>query len=785
MDKTSLETLEFPRIRDQIRQHCFTAEGAVLLDEQPILVEVEPVERLRAGVEPLLALLETRTDWPSLDCPPVREALAKAGPDGSVLDGLDLKSLGRYLASAQTLREFLAAREELPLKAWTVRLPVLPELAGRLNRTLDGEGQVIEESVPALKALKRDLSRIHGEIDGLSRSYLKNQDNSGLWQTDVATQKDERVLLPLKANFKGRIPSVVHESSASGNTLYIEPFDLLEKNNRLIEVQNAFRIEVLKVLRDLTAEVRRHSEDLFTLIANLAEFDTLLARARWGEARNGVFPKVARHGRSWKLHGARHPLLGAKAVPITLEMAEGTRALLLSGPNTGGKTASLKTVALLSALNQFGVPIPALGDSELPVWDDILTDIGDHQSLDAALSTFSSHMQRIKHMLGAATGRSLVLLDELGSGTDPLEGGALGMVFLQHFAQVGCCLLVTTHHGALKNFAYGQPGMKNAAVEFDAKNGLPTYRILADVPGSSHALDIALAVGMPLDLVEKARAIVDGGEGDVAKIIRGLKDKLLELHQREQELADREKAFAEDRRKTDLLNLRLKQKEHELRTFGLGDLNRYLADSRKNFEKLVKELREGGASTEKIKEAREFFAQAEQSVADQRQILEQTEAEIQPQEPVADIPLAPGTEVYIDAQGSRGTIVRDLGKGRFQVQVGSLSMTLDRKKLRAVVQTTKPQKKFEVFTSEVAMDNTPVYTLDLRGKRLEEALQEVEKQIDRALLKGLSEFSIIHGLGEGVLMKGIQDYLRSRREVTKFNFGHPQEGGFGKTIVQL
>jgi DNA mismatch repair protein MutS2 len=485
-------------------------------------------------------------------------------------------------------------------------------------------------------------------------------------------------------------------------------------------------------------------------------------------------------------------LLGTSAVPIDLKVPAETAVLLLSGPNTGGKTVSLKTAGLLSLLHQFGLPIPAAPETVLPVWDGVWTDIGDHQSLDQALSTFSSHMTRMAQIFAGSTGRSLVLLDEMASGTDPLEGGALGMSFLDHFLETGATVFGTTHHGALKNYAYTRPRVRNAAVEFDNQSGRPTYRILPDVPGPSHALETAARVGIPEALVARARSLLEGGETDVASVIRTLRDKQLELKTREDEVAAKERDFREDRRKTDLLRLKLKQHEAELKASGLGEMNRFLADSRRTFERLVQDIREGQLSAERIKEVRAFLAATGASLEDQRRVMEAEERELSREEVPPEPPVPPGTpllgfaegrDVYVEPGNRRGTLVRKAGKGRWVVSMGAVKLTLEEAKMRVV--QTQGKRKAELPTTTFTPDEPPAFSLDLRGFRLEEAVQAVEKQVDRALLSGLNEFSIVHGLGEGVLQKGVQDYLRSRREVKKYCFSHPEEGGFGKTVVQL
>ena len=793
MDLTTAETLEFPRILAQVAGFCMTEEGREALLLEPVLTDPQALEALKAEVRPWLDLLVRSGDVPGSDFPPVQRALDRCAPEGASLDGRELKALARYLTSAASWKRFLAAGDP-GLRVWALRLGDFTVLAQELHRVLDVDGAVIEDHVPSLVHLRGEISRSRNEIDQTAKGFLRDSDQREYWQDTTATQRDGRTVLALKANFKGRVGAVVHEASDSGQTLFVEPYELVEKNNRLVENQSAWRAEVLKLFKELTAKVKDHRQELKALVENLTRLDLLWGRARWGHSVKGNFAQAGKPGQPWALVQARHPLLGTGAVPIDLAVPADTAVLLLSGPNTGGKTVSLKTAGLLGLLHQFGLPIPAAPETILPVWDGVWTDIGDHQSLDQALSTFSSHMKRMAEIFAGATAQSLVLLDEMASGTDPLEGGALGMSFLDHFLATGVTVFGTTHHGALKNYAYTRPRVRNASVEFDEKSGRPTYRILPDVPGPSHALETAARVGIPETLVTRARAILEGGETDVASVIKTLRDKQLELKSREDEVAAKERDFREVRRKTDLLGLKLKQREAELKVSGLGEMNRFVTESRRTFERLVQDIREGQLSSEKIKEVRAFLAATGASLDDQRQALEAEERELsreesepEPERPAGSpvLGFADGRDVYVEPGNRRGTLVRKAGKGKWVVSLGSVKLTLEEAKMRVVQTQTPGKKKVEVHTTSFAPDEPPAFSLDLRGFRLEEALQAVEKQVDRAVLAGLNEFSIVHGLGEGVLQKGVQEYLKGRRDVKKYFFSHPEEGGFGKTVVQI
>ncbi len=784
MDITTLTSLEFSRLRAQIASLCLTEEGKdLLLSSFPEMTQAGVID-LRLQVAPCLAL--QGAELPAGDFPAVDDLLGRTAPEGAVLEGRELKALARYLSSVTAWKAFLGRQESEITRHWAARWGDFSQLCNHLHYVLNAEGSLIEEHIPSLMRLKGEISQARGDIDKTARNWLKDATKAEFWQTDTPAEKDGRTVLPLKSNFKGRVPAVVQEVSGSGATVFVEPWDLVEKNNRLKEAQEAWRLEVSRLLREWTGMVRVLREPILATMTALAEWDTYWARARWGHAQRGVFPAIASSG-AWALRQARHPLLGPQAVPIDVGCEAAVKALLISGPNTGGKTVTLKTVGLLSLLNQWGVPIPLSEDSQLPVWDSIWTDIGDPQSMDEALSTFSGHMARMATILKQATSASLVLLDELGSGTDPEEGGALAVAFLEHFVRQGCAVLATTHHGGLKTHAWQTPGFQNASVDFDLASERPTYRILPGIPGSSHAFETARRVGIPAQLVEQALSWRHGG-ADTAQMLLRLQETQQQLREREQHLGQREKDFREVQRQTDLLRLRLRQKEAELKAQGAVDVKRFVQASRKEFEHLVQQIRTGELSKEKIKEVREFLTQTEQTAhqTEQAALEQQKDAKpletLEPEELGADLAL--GRSVRIPSRDLEGVVEAWSGKKNVLVRVGNLRMTFSRDELMPVKKRPRPAPRVEIFTSGVA-DSKPVMTLDLRGQRLETALENLERQLDLALMQGLSEFSVIHGLGDGILQKGVQEYLKTRKEVQKFFFSRPEEGGFGKTVVQL
>ncbi|MDR2370811.1 MAG: Smr/MutS family protein, partial [Treponema sp.] len=538
----------------------------------------------------------------------------------------------------------------------------------------------------------------------------------------------------------------------------------------------------------------------------ILELEKLRAKARYSRGLRGNFARTPdpSDGGLFMLRKARHPLLGASAVPIDFLMPGGTGTVIITGPNTGGKTAALKTAGLFALMNQSGLALPA-GEAVLPVFDGVYADIGDEQSLSQSLSTFSAHVINIAEIMENATGDSLVLLDELGSGTDPEEGSAVAMAVLDEFMEKKARLIATTHHGLLKNYGYSREGVENASVEFDGKTLSPTYRIVMGIPGESRAVDIALRNGLPLSVVEKARGYLDGERSDVSALIRSLKEKHRELDGAAEKNRAEETRLREERRRADLRELSLRQKEAELRAGAAGKLRSLLSESRKTLENLVREVREGELGREKTLKVKEFLADLEKSVEAENAALEEEEKNLAEERsrisPSADGPppageapaFAPGVAVRAGAYRRQGLVVRrdkkavpgKSGENSWIVEIGSLKMSFPESELEAV-----PRRKGRAAAAGAgwAADiNAPSAAgeFSVRGMRLEEALEALRRQIDAAVLSGLAAFSVIHGKGGGILMKGVHEYLAADPRVADYYFSRPELGGAGRTEVVL
>nr|WP_252722421.1 Smr/MutS family protein [Treponema medium] len=574
-----------------------------------------------------------------------------------------------------------------------------------------------------------------------------------------------------------------------------------------MRAQAEYEQELHRLLVSISAKLADEAEALEQAYRLVLELDCAAAAARWAYTENGVFVPDTGNSQYFYLQAARHPLLGAAAVPIDLKLATEERILIITGPNTGGKTVSLKTAALFVLLNQTGWPVLAGEETRLPVFRYVGCAIGDEQSLDRSLSTFSAYMRTVGELLEAADEESLILLDELGSGTDPQEGGALAMAILDELFTRRSRVFVTSHHGVLKNYAYRKSGCVNASVSFDEATLRPSYRILMGIPGESRAVDIAEKNGLSPDVIRAARAYMADSSADAAALIKGLMEKHEQLAVFEREKDETEKALREKQRRFDLNALKLRQKEQVLRSQGYKRLNDLFEQKRNEIENLVREIQEGELTHEKTSKLKQFFADFGQTLAEEQTDIrneqealsalqqtlrnrEQTQGKTANGLPatgasVSEI-LTEGMEVLIPHLHRRGVIIRK-EKKNWLVAVDTVKMTFPADKLEplnlsGVAPLRTPQV---VVEAELHKESRPELELRLLGMRLDEAEKHLQNQLDLALMHNMQEFSIVHGKGNGVLQTMVHEKLAAAPYIAEFFFARPEHGGTGKTIVRL
>jgi DNA mismatch repair protein MutS2 len=774
MDEHTVSLLEFSRVIEELAGLCVSPMGASRLRQQEILCNPPDVEERISLAIAFRQILESGTELPGFDFPDLDGVLPRLGKEGLQLEGEELAAIGRCILSGLKLRRYvLRAAPDGSLSGIASDIPDLSALSREIFRMVDHDGLLRERQIPALAAIRERIRRNRDDADKAVRGMLEDASYRSFWQTTTPTQRDGRVVLPLKSQYKGRVKGIVHEMSASGSTVFVEPMEVVEKNNAIVQEENLYRIEVRRILRQLTSEASRSAAELGTLVDRVAVLDVFLARARYAVLHSCRRAEASDAG--LLLREARHPLLGGSVVPVSVEAGGDSRVLIITGPNTGGKTVSLKTVGILALMNQFGMEIPAAEGSALPVFDGVFADIGDEQSIEQSLSTFSAHVRNIAGIVKSVSRRSLVLLDELGAGTDPEEGVALAMALLDHFLQTGCLVVATTHHGILKNYGATRRGAQNASMGFDRESFAPTFRILMGIPGESHALEIARRNGMPDDVLGNAASYLNDERTDISRLVSSLAERHQKLTMAEEQQEAREHDLREKRRTTDLKELTLRQKELELRRHGLKELRDFLAQARKDWEKLRERVSQGESA-----DVGKLVAGVQQRIEQEESRIELERESLAPSDP---LDLSEGMEVIIRRTGRRGKVVRkDKGK-RWIVETETLRLSVLPGEVRAADAASLPAVSVSYAPSEPL--EPPVMELHIRGMRLDEAMRLVEKQMDSALVHGVRQFSIVHGKGEGILRRAIHEYLRGLSVVEDFRFSPPQEGGYGKTIVTL
>ncbi len=748
-------------------------------------------------VEVLKSCLATTVDFPDLSFPAVTAILDRVAKEGTVLEPPEIARIALFASSSHALHRYLRAAADAAgtatrLASFIGDHPPVRPIYERLFRYVDPDGSVREREIPQLRAIRGEILRAQQDLQKSAVSLAQRDDVKRLLSTSVPTQRDGRTVLALKADHRGKLHGIVHEVSGSGATVFVEPEDLVARNNAVVEAENRYRNELLRIMRDLSSFCRGAIGTLRDTRALAVDIDLVLCRARF--ARDYGCERANPGVERLLLRGARHPLLGDAAVPINVDMPDGKRVLIVTGPNTGGKTVTLKTIGLLALMNQFGLEIPAGPGSEVPVFTGVFADIGDEQSIEQSLSTFSGHMRNIARILNHADDTSLVLLDELGSGTDPEEGGALAMAILDELLARRPFTVVTTHHGRLKHYGFTHPQALNASVEFDSDSLRPTYHIIPGVPGSSHAVEIASQMGILRSVTSQAKAYLAGEEYDTGRIIRRLTDREQELHRQEQEIRRRERVIDQEARGFAARAQDLERREQEVRSGRLRELEQWASEARSRLENLVREIREGELTKEKTQAVKAFIAEIGDDLGRERDSAATPARSVAGRDrPSAEVPdpaatlddsrPSEGVAVRLRSSGKEGVVQRR-GKGTtWIVQLGPVRLPVEEHDLVPI--RLREEDPSVSYAGASAGDHAPSLELDLRGYRLEDALAAVERQIDRALLSGLRDFGIVHGMGEGVLQQGVRELLREHPHVAAFEYARPEEGGFGKTDVHL
>ncbi|MCI7606400.1 MAG: Smr/MutS family protein [Spirochaetales bacterium] len=762
MENRTVIDIEFDKVLNGIKKNALSSEGRDAIMPDLFTSDTSVLEERYVKIDTLMNKLQGETALEPF--PSISHLFSYVKKTNRDIEGSDIYKCGEFLHAWHALLLFDERESEI--------LKEDIALSSDILSSLSPEGDV-NENHPRLRPLLKKREEAKNERFQFSSRFI--QQNRGIVQNDNPLYRNERVVIPIKSSEKRNDEYYISGQSGSGGTTFVEPFELVDLNNRVVLAEEEIRCEKLKILHELSEKVRNILPFLKKALSEVIDFDFHYVFALW------ALKNKARHPRREErvsLVAARHPLLGAKAVPVTITLDEGTKVLVLSGANAGGKTVTMKTLALSVMLNQMCSFILADELSSLPLFDSIWTDIGDGQSIEKEASTFSAHMSNIAYITRKCSGRSLIILDELGSGTDPEEGSVLSVAILRYFSKKSYLTICTSHYSGVKNFAYTTEHMTNASMEFDEKTSLPTYHVLSGIPGDSHAISTAKRSGMPKEIVAEATENLGKGSETSARIITSLLSKSRTLD-RKISLAENAKREAENKTKALMEEeKKLKEKILEAEKEGLRELNDYLSSSRRELENLVKAVKTGTLTKEKTKEVKNFIEGIENSEKKLRDNLKEKEDdEVDLSNNAA---FQKGDEVLCGSARTRGLILEERGKGRFYV---SLENGLRMEVKGNMLKHAKPEKAVSV--SYTSSTRKAEYEMDVRGKTLKETEEMLDSQIEAALLRNMSSFSIIHGYGDGILQRGVHEYLKKNRFVKDYRFALPEDGGMGKTYVIL
>jgi DNA mismatch repair protein MutS2 len=789
VSQTTLECLEWQsvvaRLLDELRTpmarrelETAGAEAARLFEE----AEAGVRERL-AETSEARALLDEGRDPPLGGTADLSDSLARLRRGGS-LEALELLELARTLAVLGDVGRFLVGRApEAPRLAGLAQgLPDLGALEEEIVFCISPEGAVRDEASDALREARREARALSSELTRRIEQLLRDPDVAVALSDSFYTLRNERFVLPVRADARRRVPGIVHDASSSGTTVFVEPDGIVEPNNRLKQAELTAQREIRRVLRDLSTRAAGSVEPIEQGLGDLATIDHAFARGRLSQRLRGVEPEVAREG-IFRLPVLRHPLIeDDEVVPNDVHLGEAFHVLVLSGPNAGGKTVALKAVALCALFVRAGLHVPAAAGARVDLVDEVLADIGDAQDLEAHLSTFSAHVSNLAHIVDRASERSLVVLDEVGVGTDPSEGAALAQAVLEALADAGARVVTTTHYNLLKEIAAVDPRFENGCVEFDPDSLTPTYRLRFGAPGISTATALAARMGLRTSVVDRARALLEGEDAQLKGLLADLARSRSEV---DRERADARRLREELHARNEEVEQRLtelRERRKRLLRRVREDVDRELREARAQVAEVIRDLQRGGSAGDAAR-ARERLRAVEATVV---------ESLGEPEGPVAsdaamDWTIAkPGDPVRVKG-GATGTLVAlPDRRGRVTVQMGSARMQIDAAKLTPA-QATAPTRPTTIrFESEAQEDSGPqTAECDLRGLRADEALEQVDAALDRALSRGRGRVRLIHGHGTGTLREAVRAHLSRMPHVREHRAGGDGEGGNGVTIAVL
>ena len=782
MNEKTLKKLEYDKIIGFLSAECSSPLGrekAEKLLPHRDKVIVEGWQRETTEARNVLIYLPNFGLGPVKD---IRDSVALAKKNG-ILDGAHLRDILITSKSGKRLKTTLSqTKEDYPIiKGLAGRIVFINSLESAIEEAIGEDGEVLDSASSELADIRRKIRRTNDRIREKLDNLLKNSNQNQYLQENIITIRNDRYVVPVKQEYRNQVPGLVHDQSASGATLFIEPMSVLDLNNDLRKLRSEEETEVHRILTRLSGLVGTYAAEIKANLEIMAELDFIFAKGKLSLKMNGFEPILNENGEI-HLKKARHPLLGEKAVPIDLDMDSDLRGIIVTGPNTGGKTVTLKIAGLFVLMAQSGLHLPTSDRSSVSVFRGVYADIGDEQSIEQSLSTFSSHMVNIVDILAKAGRNNLVLLDELGAGTDPVEGAALAMAIIDTLMAKGVKAIVTTHYSELKAYAYNNPGLANASVEFDVDTLRPTYRLLMGIPGRSNAFDIALSLGVDKNVVLKADEYMSKEQKEVHDFLANLEEGRARTEKAKREAEELKAKLETVERDMARREKELKEKEANL-----------IRKAEERADRLVREKRR--EADEALREIKSMLSEV--SAKEREKVMTVVKAKKKKIEDLASKPeetvyggeklkkVEKGDEVYIPRLNKNAVVLDIVSKNEVLIQAGIMKVTMRLSELRAVTNKKEDQSNTYQSHMKAAKARTVKNEVSLRGMTADEAEVELSKFLDDACLANLEEIKIIHGLGTGVLKKMVYDFLKKDHRVKEQRLGGYYEGGAGVTIAKL
>ena len=786
MQSRIFHVLEFNKVKEQLQKKVASSLGREKVANLIPSTQYEEVVKWQEATDEATTVLRLRGNVPLGGIFDVRPSVKRA-EIGGTLSSNELLDVASTIYAARQVKQFIeqvVEDEDLQLPIITEhieKLMPLPEVEQTIKMSIDENGTVLDGASDQLRGIRQKLRSTESRIREKLESLIRSSSAQKMLSDAIVTIRNERFVIPVKQEYRSAYGGIVHDQSSSGATLFIEPQAIVTLNNELQEAKVKEKQEIERILIALTVQVAEVANELRQNVYLLGELDFMFAKGRYSHELKASKPKMNDRGYI-KLVKAKHPLIAQEDVVANdIELGDQYTSIVITGPNTGGKTVTLKTLGLFTLMAQAGLQIPALDGSEMAVFKHVFADIGDEQSIEQSLSTFSSHMVNIVDILQKVDHESLVLFDELGAGTDPQEGAALAISILDQVYERGARVVATTHYPELKAYGYNREGVVNASVEFDIETLSPTYKLLIGVPGRSNAFEISKRLGLSAEVIERAKGYIGSETNKVENMIASLEDS---RRQSEHELEEAEELRKEAQKLHKELQsqiIEFNEKRDKLYEKAEEKAQATVKAASEEAEKIISDLRKMSQKNHALVKEHELI-EARKRLEDAVPTLEKSKKK--PAVPKKqERTLQAGDEVKVLSWGQKGTLVEQVSNNEWQVQMGIMKMKVKEKDLQ-YISSPKP-----VETKPLAMVKGKDYhvnlELDLRGERYENALIRVEKYIDDALLANYPRVSIIHGKGTGALRKGVQEYLKNHRSVKNIRFGEASEGGSGVTVVEF